>query len=245
MLIEILLAIVQAATEFLPISSDGHLALFSNLYGTPDLSLFIFLHLASSLAVIIFTRKEIVEILKFKKENNRYLFCILLGIIPVGIAGIFLKSFVETQINSLLITGIGFLFTGFMLLMTKNTFENRELGVKSAFFVGIMQIFALMPGISRSGITISTAKFFGIKNQEAFKFSFLMLIPLTLGAFILDIGKIINYSSLMIIPFFVCLFTSLLFLSILKKIVIRNKFWMFSFYCIFAGIISSMIYFFA
>jgi len=234
----IILAIVQGITEFLPISSDGHLTLVSNLFFKPSLAFFVFLHLASLLAIVIYTRKEIWRLLHFKKEDRKYLIYLIIGIIPAGIAGLLLKSIVEAEINSLLFTGIAFIFTGSILLMTKDTKQISGINFRNAIGIGFAQILALFPGISRSGMTISTAKIMGVKNKEAFKFSFLLLIPLTIGAVLLDINTISNFSAWVLIPFFVCLIVSLFCLRILEKIIIKDKFWMFSFYCFLIGIVT-------
>ena len=152
-------------------------------------------------------------------------------------------DFIENQINSLLITGIGFIFTGTFLFLTKNCLQKNSFSDKSALSVGFMQVLALLPGVSRSGMTISTAKFFGINNKDSFKFSFLILIPLAFGATILEIGKI-DFSFSVLFPFFVCLILSLLFLSVLEKIMEKNNFWMFSIYCFIIGIVTLILHFF-
>jgi len=116
---EIILAIVQALTEFLPVSSDGHLALVSNLIGEPNLFFITFLHLASLLAVIIFTRKEIAEILRFNKESWKLVLLIVIGIIPAALVGLFLSGFIEQTLKSFFLIGIFFLFTGLVVFSTR------------------------------------------------------------------------------------------------------------------------------
>jgi len=242
LLTEIILAITQAFTEFLPISSSGHLALLSNLIGNPNLSFIIFLHLASLLAVVFYTRKEIWRLLHFKKEDKKYLLYLLIGILPTGLAGLFLKSFVENQLNSFLFIGVSFLFTGMILLTTKNSSQKNKIGLSSSISIGLTQILAIFPGVSRSGMTISTAKIMNVKNQDAFKFSFLLFIPLSLGAFILDINQIVGFSWIVLIPFFICMILSFFCLKILEKVLIANKFWMFSIYCFIIGVLTLLIW---
>ena len=233
MLDEIILAIIQAATEFLPISSDGHLALASNLLGEPNLFFITFLHLASLFAVVIFTRKEIAEILRFKKESWRLLKYILIGIIPAILAGLFLNNFIESTLTSYLLIGIFFFFTGMIVFLTKFARPSKNLlSNKSSFAIGLMQVLALLPGISRSGMTISTGLFLGIEKEKAVKFSFLMFIPLAIGAFLLEFVKhsdeIVSIPVLtLILSFAVCFILSLLFLNLLNYIVKKNKFWVF------------------
>ncbi len=238
---QIILAFVQGITEFLPVSSDGHLALVSNLISTPSLPFMVFLHLASLLAVLIFTRKEVIRILKFEKNDRPYLKYLLLGIIPTGIAGFLLRDIIAKTESSLLIAGLGFIFTGFILLFTYGKTGKNKINSTSALSVSFMQILALLPGVSRSAMTISTAKFFGVENEEAFKFSFLILIPLSLAAFVLEANKI-NFSVTYIVPFVVCMLVSLLFLKVLEKIIIKDKFWMFSIYCFLIGVITLVLY---
>ena len=119
---------------------------------------------------------------------------------------------------------------------------------KSSFTIGLMQALALLPGVSRSGMTISTAMFFGIEKEKAVKFSFLMFIPLALGAFLLEFVKssteTISIPALtLIISFVVCFLLSLLFLNLLNYIVKNNKFWVFGIYCFVVGTVSLIIHF--
>lgn len=250
MLNEIILALIQALTEFLPISSDGHLALVSNILQEPNLFFITFLHLASLFAVIIFTRKEIAEILKFKKESWKLIKYLIIGIIPAGLAGLFFSDLIESTLTSYLLIGIFFFFTGIIVFSTKFIKQPKtpnKLSNKSAFSIGLMQILALLPGVSRSGMTISTAMFFGIEKEKAVKFSFLMFIPLALAAFILEAikysGEIISIPTLtLIVSFAVCFLFSLLFLNLLNYIVKNNKFWIFGIYCFVIGAVSILLY---
>jgi undecaprenyl-diphosphatase len=242
MLTEILLAIIQAATEFLPISSSGHLALFANVFSQPSLFYFTILHIASLLAVLIFTRKEIGKLLTFEKKYNKMWLYLIIGTIPAAFMGFFFKSFIETSMSSYLIIGSSFLFTSVLLFSTKYYSGNEKISYKSSIGVGLMQCFALLPGVSRSGTTISTARFFGINKEEAFKFSFLLFIPLSLGAMLLELGNF-YFSWSLLISFFSCFFFSLLFLNLLYNILQKNKFWMFGFYCLFVGIVCLVIHF--
>lgn len=249
MLNEIIYAVLQAITEFLPISSDGHIALASNLLGSPNLAFITFLHLASLLAVIIFTRKEILEILKFNKQSWKIIFYIFIGIFPAVVAGSFFSDFIEASLNSLLFIGIFFLFTGIILASTKFFKSGKNnVNAKSSLGIGLMQALALLPGISRSGMTISSALWFRIEKEKAVKFSFLMFIPLALGAFAFEFFK--HPSMLSSIPlstlfisFVICFVLSLLFLNMLNYIVKTEKFWLFSIYCFFIALISFFLYF--
>ena len=191
MLSEIILAVIQAVTEFLPVSSSGHLALVSNLISQPNLFFFSVLHVASLLAVVIFTRKEIVELLSFDKKYARLWIYLIVGTIPAGLVGYFFHDFFEAAFGSYLLLGVAFMATGLILLSTKNTKVFSKLNVKNAFAIGVAQVGAILPGISRSGVTISSGMFLGLDREKATRFSFLLFIPLSLGAIFWSQGILI------------------------------------------------------
>jgi len=238
MLNEIILAIIQAATEFLPISSSGHLALVSNLISKPDLFFFTALHIASLIAVIIFTRKEIAHLLSFSKKYGKMWIYLIIATVPAAAAGFFLKGAIEKMFSSFLFMGIAFIFTGFILFLTKFAKAHSHLNMKNSFFIGLFQALALFPGVSRSGMTISSALFLGIEREEAVKFSFLLFIPLSLGAFALEAAEGAYFNLSIAVSFITCLIFSLIFLNILLLVVKKEKFWLFSFYCFAMGLIS-------
>ena len=249
MLNEIILSIIQAVTEFLPVSSSGHLALYENIFSKPDLFFIIFLHLASLLAVIIFTRKAILHLLTFNKSARKLWLYLIITTIPAALIGFLFKNYIESALSSLLFLGIAFLFTGTILLFTKFTKKKSELNVKNSIIIGLFQAVALFPGVSRSGMTISTALFSGIEKEKAVKFSFLLFIPLAIGAFVLEIKDYLSNNIEMNIPiitlvisFLVCYVLSLLFLNLLTYIIKKDKFWMFSIYCYIIGIITLILF---
>jgi len=235
---KIILAVVQAATEFFPVSSSGHLVLVSNLISEPDLFFFTVLHLASLIAVIIFTRKEIIELLSFKRLYRKIWLYLIIATMPAAFFGFFFKEQIEKTFSSLLITGIAFLFTGIILFLTKFSRQYSNLNAGRSLLIGIFQVLALFPGVSRSGMTISSALFLGIEKEKAMKFSFLLFIPLSLGAFILGLGEKPCFNAAIIISFFVCLVLSIAFLNILFYVIKKGKFWVFSLYCCIIGLIS-------
>ena len=242
MINEIVLAIIQAATEFLPVSSSGHLALASNLLSEPNLFFITFLHLASLLAVLIFVRKELFFLLKFNKESNKLLTYLILATIPAALVGFFLSDFVEGMFSSYLFLSMAFFFTGCILLLTKIEVKPKKQGWKNSLLIGIFQALALFPGISRSGMTISVATLSGIDRQKAAKFSFLLFIPLSLGAIILNFGDFYFNLSLAV-AFAICFILSLAFLNLLYLIIKKGNFWMFSIYCFFIAAVSLVLYF--
>ncbi|MCD5390836.1 undecaprenyl-diphosphate phosphatase [candidate division NPL-UPA2 bacterium] len=245
MLDRILLAIIQAATEFLPISSSGHLALASNLISKsqPDLFFFTVLHVSSLIAAIIFTRKEIGYLLSFNKQYKKMWLYLIVATIPAVLFGFFFIEKIEEAFSSLLFIGLAFIFTGIILFFTRFSKTYSKLNIKNSLIIGLFQILALFPGVSRSGITISSALFLGIDKEKATKFSFLLFIPLSLGAFILEMGGECYFSLSLVVSFFVCLILSLVFLNLLLFIAKKGKFWVFSMYCFVIGMISLFLYF--
>ncbi len=242
MLVEIILAIIQAATEFLPISSSGHLALFSNVFSKPNLFFFTVLHIASLFAVLIFTRREIIKLLSFQRKYFKMWVYLIVATIPAALVGFFFKDVIESSFSSYLVMGLAFIFTSFLLFLTKFFNNNKKLTLKRSIGIGLMQCIALFPGVSRSGTTISSARILGVNNEESFRFSLLLFIPLALGAMVLELGSF-YFSWSLIVSFFVCFFLSLLFLNLLYRILEKNKFWLFGFYCLFVGIVCLIIYF--
>lgn len=241
MIEEILLAILQGVTEFLPVSSSGHLAVVSNIMSEPNIFLFATLHLATLFAVVIFTRKEIVTLLKFDKKANKLLLYLIIATIPGAAFGFFFESAIEKLFSSFAFLAGAFLFTGIVLLLTKFQKESSKLNIKNAFVIGIAQILALLPGVSRSGTTISAGLLLGLKREEAAKFSFLLAIPLILGAFVLELKKA-YFSWSLVIACIVCMITGLISLNVLMKIIKKGKFWLFSFYCFAMSILSVILY---
>jgi undecaprenyl-diphosphatase len=245
---EIALAVVQAITEFLPISSDGHLAIISKFFGGTNLFFITFLHLASLLAVLIFTRKEIYGILKFNRESWKIIQYILIGIIPAGIAGFLFSDLIEKTLSSFLLVGFFFLLNGIIIFSTKFAKKSdKKINRKNSFFIGLMQAPALLPGISRSGMTISAGIFSGLSREKAVKFSFLMFIPLALGAFGLEFmknpGLISSIPLLTLISSFViCFVLSFFCLNLLSYILKTDKFWIFGIYCILVSIIIFLFF---
>jgi len=235
---KIFLAIVQAATEFLPVSSSGHLAILSNIISEPDLYFISVLHAASLIAVIIFTRRELWLLISFKKPYRRMWLYLILATIPAVLFGLLFRDVIESMFSSVTFVGLAFIFTGFILFITRFTGTRRGLNTVNSLAIGLFQALALFPGVSRSGMTISSALFFGIEREKAAKFSFLLFIPLSLGALVLSAKDKFYIDAALVISFITCAVFSLIFLNLLYIIVRKGKFWMFSFYCLAAGIVS-------
>ena len=238
----LLLSVIQGIAEWFPISSSGHLAILHNMFGFQDLAFDVFLHFASILAVLVLFWKDIIKILDIReKENIKYIGLLLLGIIPAGIIGVLFKDYIEGFFSSLFYLGIFFIVSGLIVYCTKFSRERREkIQWFDSLFIGIFQAIAILPGISRSGATIGSGLFRGLKKEEALRFSFLMAIPIVLGASILEFKDLmmsnINYNMLLI-SFFVTFFVSLFTIKILLRIVKSNKFYLFGIYNFLIGIL--------
>ncbi|MBT4376759.1 undecaprenyl-diphosphate phosphatase [archaeon] len=238
MIKEIILAVIQGVTEFLPVSSSGHLALVSNLFGEANLFFFVALHVASLLAVLIYFRKDIWKLRKISEKKIRHYWSyILIGIIPAGAFGFFFGDLIEQAISSYLFIGIAFLITGSLLLATKFIRGKKGLTFWKSFWVGMAQILALFPGISRSGTTTAVAMFQRVDPEKAGRFSFIIFIPLAIGAMIFEFGSFYFDISLLI-SFIVCFFVSLGALNLFFRSLKKNYFWIFGIYCFILGILS-------
>ena len=193
----LLLGLVQGLTEFLPVSSSGHLAIGKALFGieTEDLSFEIVTHCATVLATIIVFRKEIWRLLsgffKFKyNDETRYLLMIAVSMIPVFVVGMFFKDYVEALFGTgLIVVGSALLVTAALLLFSgfHTERQTKPVGYKSAFIIGLAQAVAVIPGLSRSGSTIATGLLCGVKREEVAQFSFLMVLIPILGETFLEV----------------------------------------------------------
>ncbi|RPJ47193.1 MAG: undecaprenyl-diphosphate phosphatase [Candidatus Latescibacterota bacterium] len=190
-----ILGLVQGLTEFLPVSSSGHLVLAQTFLGvkTEGILLEILLHLGTTLVVVVFYRREIVDLLRprFDPAVNRYRLAILLGLIPAGLVGVFFLEPLEALYENPSTTLGELAFTGLFLLATRYAKPgNRTVTPWTGFLIGIAQAVAILPGVSRSGATIATALFLGIERKHAAEFSFVMSIPAILGAALLTAREI-------------------------------------------------------
>jgi undecaprenyl-diphosphatase len=196
----LVLGILQGFTEYLPVSSSGHLAICSSLFGiqgADNLTFTIIVHVATVLSTVVVLWKELAWILKglFKFEMNaatKYAINIIVSMIPVGIVGFFFKDKVEEVFSS------GLIIVGWMLLLTAVLLafsyyakprQKEFVSMRDAFIIGLSQACAVMPGLSRSGTTIATGLLLGNKKEKIAQFSFLMVIPPILGEALLDIMK--------------------------------------------------------
>jgi undecaprenyl-diphosphatase len=251
----IFLGIIQGLTEFLPISSSGHLVFFQSLFGMKEPQLFfdIMLHLGTLLTVVVYFRTDIWKIaqglgaiLKRRHKNPpqvKLFLLIIVATIPTGLMGILLRDWFESLFSKPKIVGMMLLITGLVLYLTRWTKREgrkiEKMGWVDSILIGIAQGLAIIPGISRSGATISTGLFCGLDRELSAKFSFLLSIPAILGATFLEFRKIGSgvevWTGLigMMVAFFVGLF-SLTFLVRMIKLGLVGKF---SYYCWLLGVI--------
>ncbi len=242
----IILSVIQGIAEWLPISSSGHLALVQSIFGYENLSFDVFLHLASILAVIILLWKDIVKLIyPWSKNNFRYLFILLIAIIPAGLVGIFFRNYIEGVFANPQYVGILFIISGIIVYSTKfSKIKDKNIGFFDSIIIGIFQALAVFPGISRSGATISSGMFRGIKRNEAVKFSFIMAIPLVLGAGLFEAKDMVLSNidpMLLIISFIITFVISLVSIKLLLKIINKEKFYLFGIYNISLGILVIML----
>ncbi len=249
----IILGIVQGLTEFLPVSSSGHLELTKAIVGdnsVPEESLMltVLLHAATALSTIVIFRKDIKELLSglFQFKNNeefQYSLKIVLSMIPAAAVGVLFEEEIEQLFGGqILLVGVMLLLTGTLLFLAdraKNTL--KDVSTKNAVLIGIVQAIAILPGISRSGATISTSVLLGIDRQKAARFSFLMVVPLILGKMAKDLlsGDLANTQAdtLVLVAGFIAAFVSgLLACQWMISLVKRSQLKYFSYYCYVVGI---------
>ena len=205
----IILGIIQGLTEFLPVSSSGHIELGKEILGveiSDPLLLSIVLHAATAMSTIVIFRKDILEILKglFKfrwNEETKFTFLILVSMVPAAFVGLFFEDQIEAFFSgNILLVGVMLLVTGVLFFadLSKNT--PKKVTFMASVIVGIAQAVAILPGISRSGATISTSVILGVDRSKAARFSFLMVVPLILGAALLDMKKYKEIADLEKLP---------------------------------------------
>jgi undecaprenyl-diphosphatase len=251
----IVLGVIQGLTEFLPVSSSGHLELAKAILGdtsVPEESLTftVVLHFATALSTIVIFRKEVIEIFKglfqFKwNEESQFSLKIILSMIPAVIVGLLFEEQLEAFFGGqILLVGAMLLVTALLLLLAdkaKNT--DKKVSFINAVIIGISQAIAMLPGISRSGATISTSVLLGVDRTRAARFSFLMVVPLIFGKVAKDLmGGEISFSSSEIVPlsvgFLAAFISGLLACTWMIALVKRSKLSYFAIYCAIVGLIA-------
>jgi undecaprenyl-diphosphatase len=242
----IILGFIQGVTEWLPISSTGHLRIAERFLGLAVPLLFdVTLHVGTLIIILLFFRKDIKTILAalvkgdFKSENGKLIPLIIVGTIPTALIGVVFSNAVETYFSNFLPIAGAFLTCGVVLYFSKTGQERKEnITYMEALAIGTAQGIALIPGISRSGLTIAIALLLGIRREKAFKFSFLLSVPAVIGALGLTLYEQHETLTLagvglteILVGIAVSLVVSYFALKLLWKTLAGKKFYLFAFYC--------------
>lgn len=257
-LIAILLGIVQGLTEFLPVSSSGHLELAKYFLGDTSMAkesllMTIVLHAATALSTVVVFRKDIRQIFAglFRFQDNEetwFSLKIIVSMIPAGLVGFFYEDALDALFDKqVLLVSMMLIITGLLLLLADRVkFGKAELNFKNALLIGIAQAIAILPGISRSGATISTSVMLGVDRAQAARFSFLMVLPLILGKIVKDIldGDIGQSDRLFELGagFLAAFLTGLFACTWMIRVVKNSRLHYFAYYCMAVGALAIAIY---
>ena len=241
-MLEILTGVLQGLTEFLPISSSGHLVIISSLSSELDLNTndIAFLHIGTLFSIVFFYRKRIFEIFEDLDTFVFYFKIILAGIIPAVLIGLLtpIQNIIDESPNLILITGASYLIFSLLLIFSgkinnSEALNIRDITVSQAFVIGIAQSIALLPGVSRSGVTLLTAIYLGIKKADAIYYSLLLGIPTIFGAWSLTfINDSFQVNTNIVLPTIVAMFTGLLAIRVLINFTTSSKLQYFGYYCL-------------
>jgi len=266
----VILGAVQGLTEFLPVSSSGHLVIFQHLFDLkePEILFDVGVHVGTLVAVVIFFRNELCAIIAsvfrlfggflknkasvsdvLQDHDARLALLIIVGTIPTGILGLFFHGIADRIFSSVILVGLMLIVTGSLLLLTVRVKIGDKsiarFSFKDALVIGLMQGISIIPGISRSGSTIAVGLLMGLERETSARFSFLLSIPAIIGAALLEFKDISTIPSAQIIPMFIGAFTSCLVgygaLGSLVYIVKKGRLHFFAPYCFIAGIIALII----
>ena len=253
----LILGLIQGLTEYLPVSSSGHLAIGSALFGIEgeeNLAFTIVVHVATVFSTLVILWKEIDWIFKglFKwqmNEETRYVINILVSMIPIGIVGVFFKDEVEAIFGSgLVVVGCCLLLTA-LLLSFSYYYKPENISMKDAFIIGLAQACAVLPGLSRSGSTIATGLLLGDNKAKLAQFSFLMVMPPILGEALLDGMKMMKGEAVagdipalsLVVGFLAAFVSGCLACKWMINIVKKGKLIYFAIYCAIAGVITLIL----
>ena len=248
----ILLGILQGITEFLPVSSSGHLAVAQQIMNVsqPGVNFEIAVHLGTLLSIFVVLGKDLRDVIMnlTSPQNQRLILFVFIGTLPAAFFGLTMKSEISALSEYLPAVGAGFFVSAlFLFLMRFATSISLKMNSTKAIILGFAQAAALLAGISRSGMTISSARLMGIESKEAFRFSFFLAIPAILGSGILllkDLSTEVVVSDnilIMITGALAAFVVGIGALQILRKFLMRGKLHWLGFYCLTMGIISFLI----
>ncbi|MCJ7613887.1 undecaprenyl-diphosphate phosphatase [Candidatus Bathyarchaeota archaeon] len=243
----LILAVVQGLTEWLPVSSSGHLVITQTILGLNIPLIFdVMLHVGTLIVVLAVFRKDIVDIIKavvkrdFETEEGKLALFIVVGSVPIAIIGFTFYDTIESLFSNLLAVGVALVITGCVLFFSEKRAGNKKMGIIDSLLIGLAQGIAIIPGISRSGVTVSTGLLRKIDKATAFRYSFMLSVPAILGATVME-SKDIVMGNIDAVPLFVGATISMIAgyasLKLLQKIVMNQKFHLFAYYCWTAGIV--------
>ncbi len=200
----LVLGAVQGVTEWFPVSSSGHLVFFQHILDiNPGVAFSALVHFASFLVILAVFWKDILRLamspfLPHLKKSRQLLLALIVGSIPAAFFGLLFKNQIEALFSGFAQLAWAFIFTGIVLLLSRSRlFKGIKMSIPVALAIGFAQAIALVPGISRSGMTISVALILGIARKDAARFSFLLALPALLGAFLLEAPKLLQIGSLL------------------------------------------------
>lgn len=252
----LLLAVVQGLTEFLPVSSSGHLVLFQRLLGVREGDVFfdIILHVGTLGSILVVYRREVMRLLKFDRAATEYLVSLAVGTLPAVVIGLLFKSRIEDLFHSPLFAAGGLIFTALVLFSSRFSATSQSLAkpweprapvLWRALLIGLAQACAILPGVSRSGSTITAALWAGLPRAEAARFSFLLSIPAVGGALVLQLMDDQSVSpgetGRLLLAGLVAFAVGMLAIRWTALAVVQAHFWKFSFYCLIVGVVALVV----
>ncbi len=242
----LILAVIQGLTEWLPVSSSGHLVITQTVLGlNPPLIFDVMLHVGTLLVVLAVFRKDIANIIKavvkrdFETEEGKLALFIVVGSVPIAIIGFIFHDVIESLFSNLLAVGLALIITGSVLFFSEKRIGNKKMGIRDSLLIGLAQGVAIIPGISRSGITVATGLLRKISKATAFRYSFLLSVPAVIGATVME-SKDLVLGNMDMAPMLLGTTISMIVgygsLKLLQKIVMNEKFHLFAYYCWTVGI---------
>ena len=249
MILEILfLAIIQGLTEWLPISSSGHLVIAQSLLGfNPPLLFDVMLHFGTLVVILIVFRRDVVNIIKalakadFGTEDGKTALFVVVGSVPIGILGFIFYEVLASLYSNILAVGLALIVTGCILFISEKRLGHRRMGFIDSLFIGVAQVITLIPGISRSGITISMGLLRRIDKAQAFRFSFLLSIPAILGATVFESKELVLGNIDVLLLFLgtvISMVIGYISLKFLQRIIMTERLHLFAYYCWIIGLLT-------
>ncbi|WNZ28628.1 MAG: undecaprenyl-diphosphate phosphatase [Candidatus Bathyarchaeota archaeon] len=243
----IFLAVIQGLTEWLPVSSSGHLVIAQTFMGlNPPLIFDVMLHFGTLIVVLVMFRNDILAILKallkrdFNTDDGKLAVHIIVGSVPIAIIGVTFYSEITSLFSNLFAVSIALLITGCVLFISEKRLGYKKMGIFDSVFIGLAQGVAIVPGISRSGLTISFGLLRKIDKTTAFRYSFLLSVPAIVGATAMELKDLV-LGTVDLLPVIVGVIVSMLVgyasLKLLQKIVLSEKFHLFAYYCWAVGVV--------